>query len=452
MSSLKRVVIVGAGLAGATAARTLREEGFDGHLVLVGAERHPPYERPPLSKDYLRGESQQVAAYVEPERYWVEHDVELRSGLTVSQVDLANGRVELADSASLGFDRLLLAPGAEPRTLAIPGSDLAGVVTLRSFADADHIRELAREAGRVLVVGGGWIAAEVAASLRVLGREVTWALRGRRALEGALGPEVAEVYQGLHDEHGVTVLPGTEIVALDGSDVVRRARTASGDWLDADLVVVAIGVMPRTELLRSAGWAIADGIAVDGRLATSDPRVFAADDAALVPHPVLGDSLRVEHWGAALAQGEHAGRAMLGDARPYDHLPYYFSDQYETGLEFWGDPARRGDMVVRGDLDARSFTAFWHDAGKVNAVLNMHVHHHDHAHDGAAGHTDDHTDHHHAESGGTHAGGHVDSAVVEQLIRNDAPVKIDALQDPDLPLETLAPLAGPGAAHAQHTR
>jgi 3-phenylpropionate/trans-cinnamate dioxygenase ferredoxin reductase subunit len=338
MSNPRRVVIVGTGLAGAAAARTLRKDGFDGQVVLVGAEHHPPYERPPLSKDYLRGESQESDAYVEPEQYWVEHDIDVRAGVAAHRIDLADARLELADGSAVGFDRLLLAPGAAPRTLAVPGSELAGVVTLRTFEDADAIRAVAGSAGRILVVGGGWVASEVAASLRALGYQVTVALRGRLPLQSALGPSVAQVYRGLHEDNDVTLLPNTRIVGFEGNGTVRRAQTAAGTWLDTDLVVVAIGVDPRTDLAQDAGLAVADGIVVNVRMATSDPRVFAAGDAALVPHPTLARPMRVEHWGAAQAQGAHAARAMLGDATPYDALPYYFSDQYDTGMEFLGNP------------------------------------------------------------------------------------------------------------------
>lgn len=438
MSGLKQVVIVGGGLAGATAARSLREEGFDGHVILLGDEHHPPYERPPLSKEYMRGESEQSAAFVESEHYWGDHEIELHTGVPASRIDLATARLELADSTSLPFDRLVLATGAAPRPLAIPGDDLEGVVKLRHFEDADRIRAMARKVRRILVVGGGWIASEVAASLRMLGHDVTMAMRGRRPLEGALGPHIGEVYRGLHEEHGVTVLPETEIITLDGHGTVRRALTASGAWLDADLVVVAIGATPRVELARTAGLTVADGIVVDAHLQTSEPRVLAAGDAALVPHAGLGRSLRIEHWGAAAAQGAHAARTLLDGGGRYDELPYYFSDQYQTGMEFWGDPALPGDLVVRGDIETRSFTAFWHDADRISAVLSMHIHHHDHPHHAATGHRDTHTDHHHEQaSSAAHGNGHVDPVVVERLIRSTVPTKLEALRDPDVPLETL---------------
>lgn len=422
MSVPRRIVIVGAGLAGASAARTLRNEGFDGQMVLVGAERHVPYERPPLSKDYLRGESQRSDAYVESEQYWVDHDIDLRTGIAATRIDRGAGMLTLADGAELAFDRLLLAPGAEPRTLPGSDADRHGVVTLRTFADADTLRDRARQAERILVVGGGWIGSEVAASLRVLGHNVTWAFHDRLPLEDALGPDIGKVYRGLHGQHGVEMVAEIHVVALDGSGGARQARTATDAVLEADLVVVAIGADPRTELARGAGLTVTAGIVVDERLATSDARIFAAGDAALVPHATFGRSLRVEHWGAARSQGRHAARAMLGDERPYDELPYYFSDQYDTGMEFWGDPSVPGEPIVRGDPAARSFTALWHDAGRVRAVLNMHVHHH-----------------HHGNAHGTgHGGGHLDRSAVERLIRSTDRVEIERLVDPDVPLDALA--------------
>lgn len=424
MSEPERVVIIGSGLAGGTAARTLRREGFSGSLTIVGSEQHPPYERPPLSKDYLRGESQRPDAHVAAETYWAEHDVHLVTGVAASRVDRGAGEVELTDGRRLGFDRLLLAPGAEPRRLPVRGSDLDGVVSLRTFGDADAIRDRAQAARRVLVVGGGWIASEVAASLRVMGHDVTMALRGHRPLERTLGADVADVYRRLHEKHGVAVLPATQIVAFDGDTAIRRAQTASGDWLDADLVVLAIGVAPRVELAEAAGLKSSNGIVVDHALATDDPRVFAAGDAALVPYQSLGRSLRVEHWGAAQSQGRHAARSILGKRRPYDELPYYFSDQYDTGMEFWADPALPGRLIVRGDLDGFAFTAFWHHADRVTAVLNMHVHRHDHEAHGEPSHAG-------------HAGAHLNHSTVKRLLRSNNPIKVDELQDPDLPLEQL---------------
>ena len=413
-------MIVGDGLAGASAARTLREEGYDGRITLVGAQPHPPYERPPLSKAYLRGERPGEDAYVEPAGFWAEQEIELLAGTVASRIDLAQGRLELAGGGRLPFDVLLLAPGAAPRTMDMPGAGLDGVLTLRNFEDADAIRTQAQTAERVLIVGGGWIGCEVAASLRVLGCDVTVALRGRLPLERQLGSEMASVYRELHQEHGVRFLPETRIMAFEGPGSVRRARTVSGQWLDYELVVVAIGVVPRTELAAAAGLAVSDGLVVDGRLATSDPRVFAAGDIALAPHADLGRSLRIEHWATALAQGRHAARAMLGAGQSYNETPYLFSDQYETGMELFGDPDRQGELVVRGGPASYSFSAFWHQAGHVRTVLGMHVHH-------AHGHPD----------ADAHGGGHLDPDTVGRLLRSPRPVPAAALADPHVPLEQL---------------
>ncbi|WP_448072941.1 NAD(P)/FAD-dependent oxidoreductase [Georgenia yuyongxinii] len=421
---MNEVVIVGGGLAGASAASALRAEGFDGVVTLVGSESHPPYERPPLSKSYLRGESDRPEAYVTPEEWWARHGVEVRTGVRVRRIDRVGRSVELADGTSRRFDWLILAPGSRARTLRVPGGDLEGVRTLRTFEDADEIRARARDAEHVLVVGGGWIGSEVTASLRQLDVPVTLAVSAHRPLERALGERLAGLYDRLHRDHGAALLPRTRIVALEGDGRVRAARTVAGDRIPADLVVVAIGAAPLVDLAQDAGLTVSDGVVVDGLLRTDDRTVLAAGDIARVPYPDLRRSLRVEHWGAARAQGEHAARTVVGARQPYAELPYFYSDQYETGMEFWGDPLRPGEVVVRGDPESLAFDMFWQEDGRVRAALNMHVHHH---HDHAA--PDDHHD---------HAGGHLDPAVVARLLRSPG-VDVGALGDPDVPLDAVVP-------------
>jgi 3-phenylpropionate/trans-cinnamate dioxygenase ferredoxin reductase subunit len=307
---------------------------------------------------------------------------------------------------------------------------------LRTLEEADTIRSRARQAGRVLVVGGGWIGCEVSASLRALGCDVTLALTGRLPLERTLGPEVATVYARMHTFGGVDLRTGTSIVAFDGADGLRRARTESGQWIDCELAVVAIGVRPRVELAAAAGLRVEDGIVVEGSLATSDPRVFAAGDVALAPSPLLGRSIRVEHWGTALAQGRHAARSMLGGASPYDEIPYVFSDQYDSGMEFWGDPAHPGEFITRGEPAGRDFTAFWCQNGRVSAVLNMHIHHGHGDHDHGDHDHGDH-DHHDRPAASMHAGGHIDPADVERLLRSGHTIDMAALRNPAVPLDAL---------------
>ena len=454
MSNRTRVVIVGAGQAGTAAVAALRENGFDGSITVVGAERHPPYQRPPLSKDYLRGETRRTAAYLQSEEFWAADDVTVMTGLSVEKIDRGAAQLMLSNGRTLTYDRLILAPGSDARHLRIPGAELDGVVTLRTFEDADRLRDLATGAGHILVIGGGWIGSEVAASLRRMGAAVTLTFAGDLLLEQALGPAVGRVYDQLHREHGVMVMPRTRITSLDGNGRVRGAQTDAGGRLEADLVVAAVGAQPRLQLAVEAGLTTSDGIIVDSLLQASDPTVLAAGDVAQVPYPELGRSLRLGHWGSAQSQGEHAARTILGARDPYNEVPYVFSDQYETGMEFWGDPALPGDILVRGELSARSFTAFWHQGGHVRAVLNMHVHHHEHpdkvpypGHDHAepknpaelsASHGGEQANTTSAvPSTSGHGGAHVDPELVSRLLRHRSAVDLAALTDPDVPLAHL---------------
>jgi 3-phenylpropionate/trans-cinnamate dioxygenase ferredoxin reductase subunit len=373
MTADRTFVIAGAGLAGAKAAETLREEGFDGRLVLIGAEAERPYERPPLSKDYLRGESGRDGIYVHDERFYAEQEIELRLGRTALRIETAATTVELDDGERLAYDRLLLTTGAEPRRLAVPGSDLDGVLYLRSVEDSDALRARLDRGGAVVVVGAGWIGAEVAASARQRGLEVTVVDPSSVPLERVLGTEVGAIYRDIHADHGVRMLLGSGVEALEGGTSVERVRTTDGRTLACDLVVVGVGVQPRTRLALEAGLAVENGILVDEHLQTSVPGVFAAGDVANALHPLYGERVRVEHWANALHQGPVAARAMLGGSDAYDAVPYFFSDQYDVGMEYAGY-ARRWDRVVfRGDPATREFIAFWLDGDRVVAGMNVGV-------------------------------------------------------------------------------
>ena len=342
MTSDRTFVIVGASLAGAKAAETLRAEGFDERVVLVGAEDERPYERPPLSKDYLRGEAERETVYVHPEGFYADHDIELRLGRTAVSVDVAGSELALDDGERLRYDRLLLATGAEPRSLSIPGGDLDGVLYLRSVADCDALRRRLERGGTVVVIGAGWIGAEVAASARQRGLDVTVIDPLTVPLERVLGTEVGAVYRDIHVDHGVHMLLGTGVEAFEGDTAVERVRTSDGRELDCDFVVVGVGVQPRIGLAAQAGLAVDNGILVDEHLHTSAPGVFAAGDVANAHHPFYGERIRVEHWANALHQGPVAARAMLGHADVYDRLPYFFSDQYDVGMEYAGFARRLG--------------------------------------------------------------------------------------------------------------
>jgi 3-phenylpropionate/trans-cinnamate dioxygenase ferredoxin reductase component len=366
-------IIVGASLAGAKAAATLREEGFEGRVVLVGAEDERPYERPPLSKDYLRGEVGREKVYVHDEGFYSEHDIELRLGTTAIDLNTSSNELTLDDGDRLSYDRLLLATGSEPRRLSIPGGELDGVLYLRSVHDSDALRERLDRGGAVVVVGAGWIGAEVAASARQRGLEVTVIDPASVPLERVMGVDVGAIYRDIHTDHGVEMLMETGVAAFEGDEAVERVRTDDDRLLDCDFVVVGVGVQPRIQLAAQAGLEVDNGILADEHLQTSARGVFAAGDVANAQHPFYGERIRVEHWANALHQGPAAARNMLGRAEPYDRLPYFFSDQYDIGMEYSG-LARRWDRVVfRGDPASREFIAFWISDECVVAGMNVNV-------------------------------------------------------------------------------
>jgi 3-phenylpropionate/trans-cinnamate dioxygenase ferredoxin reductase subunit len=373
--SKQTFVIVGAGLAGAKAAQELRERGFDGRVVLVGSEPERPYERPPLSKDYLRGESEREKAYVHPDSFYAEQEIELLSGSAVAAIDPGASRVLLDDNRELVYDRLLLTMGAEPRRLPIPGADLEGIHYLRTFADADALRaRLEAGSGRVAVVGAGWIGSEVAASARQRGLEVTVIDPLALPNERVFGTEVGSFYRDVHVQNGVEMLLGRGVEAFDGDGAVARVRLSDGAQVECDFAVVGVGVAPRIELARDGGLQVENGIAVDERLRTSAPNIYAAGDVANAWHPFYGRRIRVEHWANALNQGPAAARSMLGEDVSYERIPYFFSDQYDVGMEYSGYAESWDEVVLRGDPDAgEGFVAFWLREGRVVAGMNVNV-------------------------------------------------------------------------------
>jgi 3-phenylpropionate/trans-cinnamate dioxygenase ferredoxin reductase subunit len=365
-------VIVGASLAGAKAAETLRDEGFDGHVVLLGVEAERPYERPPLSKEYLRGETSDKP-YVHDDGYYEGNDIELRTSTEVESIDPDASEVVLAGGERIGYDRLLLTTGSEPRRLSVPGSDLDGILYLRTVADSDAIAERIEAGGKVVTIGAGWIGAEIAASARTKGCEVTVLEMAALPLERVLGRELGAIYRDIHTDHGVELLAETALESFEGSGSVESVRTADGRTIDADFVVIGIGVAPRTKLAEDAGLDVENGVLTTERLETSAQGVYAAGDIANATHPLLGQRIRVEHWANALNQGPAAARNMLGKDAPYDKIPYFFSDQYDVGMEYTGDPAGSDELVIRGDLSDREFIAFWLAQGRVVAGMNVNV-------------------------------------------------------------------------------
>jgi 3-phenylpropionate/trans-cinnamate dioxygenase ferredoxin reductase subunit len=373
MASNQAIVIVGASLAGAKAAEALRTEGFDGQVVLIGEETERPYERPLLSKDYLRGEKPEAKLYVHDEGFYADNDIELMTNTLVESIDPGAHEVTLPGGRRMRYSRLLLSTGAAPRSLFLPGTDLPGVRYLRQLGDSDALRSAIRAANRVVVIGAGWIGSEVAASARQLGAEVTVVGPEAVPLERALGPEVGDIYRGLHTEHGVNLHLSTKIEAIVGDEAAQGVRTANGSVIEGDLVVVGIGASPRDELARDAGLALDNGIVVDEFLRTSAPDVFAAGDVAATWNTRYNRRIRVEHWANALNQGPTAARNMIGKSTEYSKLPYFYSDQYDLGMEYNGYAAGWDRVVLRGDPATREFLAFWLKAGRVLAVMNANI-------------------------------------------------------------------------------
>ncbi|CAL9554857.1 NAD(P)/FAD-dependent oxidoreductase [Streptomyces althioticus] len=411
-------VIVGGGLAGAKAAETLRAEGFTGRVILICDERDHPYERPPLSKGYLLGSAERDSVFVHEPAWYARHDVELHLGATVAAIDRAAKTVRFGeDGTTVRYDKLLLATGAEPRRLDIPGTDLVGVHHLRRLAHSERLKgvltSLGRDNGHLVIAGAGWIGLEIAAAARHYGAEVTVVHRGPTPLHSVLGPELGALFAELHREHGVRFHFGASLTEITGQDgMVLAARTDDGEEHPAHAVLAAIGAAPRTSLAEAAGLELADpasggGVLVDERLRTSDPDIYAAGDVASFPHALFSTRLRVEHWANALNGGPAAARAMLGRDEIYDRVPYFFTDQYDLGMEYsgWAPPGSYDQVVVRGDAGKREFVAFWVREGRVLAGMNVNVW--------------DVTD------------------SVQALIRSREPVDTEALADPHVPLESL---------------
>ncbi|MET8907820.1 FAD-dependent oxidoreductase [Micromonospora sp. NPDC004551] len=375
MSKTGTFVIVGAGLAGARAAQTLREEGFGGGIVLIGEEPERPYERPPLSKGLLTGGAEPDSVYVHDAGWYAEHDVDLRTGVRAAAVDRAAREVRLADGTAIRYDKLLLATGATPRDLAAPGVGLDGVLRLRTLADSRRIAAALVDDAHLVIVGAGWIGLEVAAAARQRGATVDVVESAALPLRRVLGDEIARVFANLHRDHGVTFHFDAEVHEVRGTGRVSSVRLADGTELPADAVVVAVGVRPNTELATAAGLTVENGIVVDASLRTSDPDIHAAGDVANAYHPLLRRHLRVEHWATALHGGLAAARAMLGQAVSHDDLPYFYTDQYDLGMEYVGHapPGAFDRVVVRGDVAKREFIAFWTAGGRVLAGMNVNV-------------------------------------------------------------------------------
>ena len=366
-----RIVIVGASLGGASAAVGLRERGFEGEVLLIGAEEHLPYERPPLSKALMLGERDEPD-WVQDADYYAAHDIGLLTGTVATAIDRQRG-VVMAGGDEHPYDRLLLATGSSPRRLRTPGADLDGVVTLRTWDDALALRKRLVESPHIVIVGAGWIGCEVAAAARHHGASVTVVEPLSQPLVRVVGEQVGAAFADLHRDHGVDLRLGAEVAGISGGGRVESVKLNGGSSLPAETVVVGVGVKPNVELAEAAGLDLADsGIAVNAALQSSDPDIYAVGDIAAHDHPHYEGRVRVEHWAAAKDQGVHVAGNLLGADDPYELRPFFFSDQYDLGCEYRGlaDPAR-DKLVVRGDLSSREFTAFWLRDGGVVAAMNV---------------------------------------------------------------------------------
>lgn len=365
--SEEHVVIVGGGQAGARTATNLRKKGFTGKVTILAAEQEVPYERPPLSKEYLKGEKPFEKARVQPQQWYADNDVDLRLGTRVIGLDPAAHEVTLKDGSTLAYDKLVLATGSVPRKLRIEGSDADGVLYLRTRRNSDAIRDTFGEGRRLAIVGGGWIGLEVAAAAVAAGTQVTVVEMAELPLIGPLGREMAQLYADTHRSHGVDLRLGVGVEGLTTEDgAVTGVRLGDGSVVEADAVVIGVGARPDTQLAEEAGLALADrdagdGILVDASLRTSDPDIYAVGDVANVDHPVLGHRSRVEHWHSALQHPKVVAANLVGEQAQFEELPYFYSDQFDLGMEYTGDARGDEQVVTRGDVEGHKFLAFWVD-------------------------------------------------------------------------------------------
>jgi 3-phenylpropionate/trans-cinnamate dioxygenase ferredoxin reductase subunit len=367
----QRYVIVGASLAGATAAITLREEGGDGTVTLIGAEEEPPYERPPLSKAYLRGEVPFDKALVRPSAFYADHGIETMFGTRATRIDPSARFVELEDHRRVPFDALLIATGGRNRRVSIPGGELEGIYGLRTVQDADRIRKEIVAGRRVVVVGMGFIGSEVAASLRLKGLDVVVIAPSKTPLFRVLGEAVGQTIAELHRAHGVRTIFEDTVAAFEGRRRVGCVATRAGLRLDCDFAVVGIGVEPALEILGGSGIKVDNGIVVDEYCQTNMSDIFAAGDVANHYHPIFGRHIRVEHWQNAIKQGTAAARNMLGKRIAYDEIPWFWSDQYDANLQYVGFHTEWEQLVVRGGLDSGSYLACYVNDRRIDAAVAL---------------------------------------------------------------------------------
>lgn len=373
MTESPGIVVIGGGLAAAKAVETLREEGFDGALTLIGDEAERPYERPPLSKDYLQGKSTSDDLFVHTANWYAEHDVDSRFGDAAASIDRELRVVTLASGDTVPYEHLLLATGSRPNTLRIAGADLAGVFSLRRISDSDQIRAAFTTAKKLVVIGAGWIGLETAAAARAAGLDVTVLEYAPLPLQRVLGDELAQYFAELHRKNGVDLRTSVSVTSFEGTEGRISAVRVGDESIAADMVIVGVGISPNAEIASEAGLDVDNGVTVDERLRTSDPTIFAAGDVANAWNTTLGAHIRVEHWDNAIKQGQLVAKSMLGENVTYDWQPYFYTDQFDLGMEYVGYAAAGDDVVIRGDKSAGEFIAFWLGDGVLKAGMNVNV-------------------------------------------------------------------------------
>ncbi|HVD54713.1 MAG TPA: FAD-dependent oxidoreductase [Propionibacteriaceae bacterium] len=370
-SQPSRIVIIGAALAGASAAIALRDQGYQGELTVIGEEGQLPYERPPLSKVVLIGERDEPD-WVAEEATYEDKGISLKLGTTATRIDRGR-KVVVASRTEYPYDKLLIATGAGSRRLDLPGADLDGLLTLRTLEESLALRERFTEGARIVIVGGGWIGCEAAAAARQHGANVTMIEPRSQPLLQVCGEQIGATFAALHHDHGVDLRLGIGVTGFAGDGAVSSVHTKGHASVPADIVLIAVGAAPNIALADVAGLQLANGgIAVDATLRSSDPDIYAVGDVAAHDHPKYPHRIRVEHWANAKDQGAHVALNLLGAEEPYLLRPFFFSDQYDLGCEYRGfaDPTK-DRLVVRGDLKSREFTAFWVRAGAVAAAMNV---------------------------------------------------------------------------------
>ncbi|GAA3760155.1 FAD-dependent oxidoreductase [Microbacterium kribbense] len=401
------MVIIGGGLAGATAAQTLREQGYQGEVTIIADEPHSPYQRPPLSKGFLKGDEGLDAVILHPDDWYREQNIDVRTSTAATAIDPAAHQVTLSDGSTLAYDKLLLATGSSPRKLPIPGADLPGVYMLRKLDDSEALKEQLSAGGKKLVlIGSGWIGMEVAATAKQLGNDVVVLERDPVPLAIALGDDMGNVFRRMHEQNGIDLRTQVNVTSIAGTDRATGV-IADGATVPADLVLIGVGAIPNTKLAEDAGIDVERGILTDASLRTSAPDVFAAGDVANAMHPILGQRMRSEHWANALGAGPVAAKAMLGQDAVHDMIPYFYSDQFDLGMELSGYPPlmRDAQLVIRGDVAGREFIVFWVDGKKVIAGMNVNV--------------------------------WDVNETVQKLVASHADVDLEALANPEVPLDSL---------------